>query len=567
MALCYLTVSRRILLVLLIGVATPTFVCVQSLTNLRHALLEARASEVRHLDEAAWAVVADYRDRAVRGLMTDAAAREQARASVRAMRYDGKNYYFIWDLTGTGVAHGGNPALEGKNFITGPDAAAKPGVADMVGKLVRVARDQGEGFARYRIPKAGQTAPLDKVGYSKLFEPWGWAVGTGAYVDDIDATFWSEARSELAVAGGLTLVAALLSLLLGRDLSRALQRLARRVGGLAATDLDTDMPGTGRGDEVGAMARAMLVLRDRSREANRLTAERAQAEFAAAAEAEQRHIMRELANSFEHAVRGLVASVAAGTRQVCEDATSMAEAAARTDGEAQIVAAATSQAELSVRAVADAAGELSPAVRDIGDRVGISARITTEAAGRVLTADSRIMALEEAGQKIGKVVALITGIAGQTNLLALNASIEAARAGEAGRGFAVVAAEVKSLAGQTARATTEISGEVGRIQQATRDAVEAIRGIAGAIGEVDQTAKGIAVAVAGQSAATEEIVRNVQRTATETSRVSASVGQVVRLAAEAGQTASGLLVTAGGLDREARRLTREVDEFVERLRA
>ena len=562
-----LSVSRRILLVLAIGVVTPAFISIQSLINLRHALLDARASEVRHLDEAAWTIVAGYHDRAVRGLMTDDAAKEAAKDAIRSMRYADANYYFVWDLTGTGVVHGGNPALEGKNFISGPAAIAKPGVADMVGKLVQVARDDKEGFARYRIPKAGGTEPLDKIGYSKLFAPWGWAVGTGAYVDDIDATFWSEARRDLVIAVTLTVVAGLLSYLLGRDLSRSLQRLARRIRGLAAFDLDSAMPGADRRDEVGVMARAMLVLRDRSRDASRLTVERAQAEFAAGAEAEKRQVLRELADSFEQTVRGLVASVAAGTQQVRADATSMANAAVRTDDEAQIVASASAQATRNVQAVADAAGALSPAVRDIGDQVGRSARITTEAAERVQTADSRIMALEEAGQKIGKVVALISGIASQTNLLALNATIEAARAGDAGKGFAVVAVEVKNLAGQTAHATAEISGEVDRIQQATRDAVAAIRGIAGAIGEVDDTAKGIAIAVAGQSSATEEIVRNARETATETGRVSASIGHVVSFAAEAGETASGLLRTAGGLDSEARRLSDEVDQFVVRLRA
>ena len=562
-----LSVSRRILLVLAIGVVTPACVSIQSLINLRHALLEERASEVRHLGEAAWTTVAGYHDRAPHGLMTDDAARAAAKDAIRSMRYAGTNYYFIWDLTGTGVVHGGNPALEGKNFISGPNAVAKPGVVDMVGKLVKVARDDTEGFARYRIPKAGGTEPLDRIGYSKLFAPWGWAIGTGAYVDDIDATFWSEARRNLSIAVCLTVVAGLLSYLLGRDLSRSLERLARRIRGLAASDLDTAMPGTDRRDEVGAMARAMLVLRDRSHDASRLTVERAQADFAAGAEVEKQQVLRELANNFERTVRGLVASVAAGTRQVRADATRMTDAAARTDDELQIVASASSQATHNVQAVANAAGALSPAVRDIGDQVGRSARVTTDAAERLQTADSRIMALEEAGQKIGKVVAPIKGIASQTNLLALNATIEVARAGDAGRGFAVVAGEVKNLAGQTAHATAEISGEVDRIQQATRDAVAAIRGIAGAIGEVDETAKGIALAVAGQSAATEDIVRNAQQTATETGRVSASIGHVVRFAAEAGETASGPLQTAGGLDCEARRLSDEVDQFVVRLRA
>jgi methyl-accepting chemotaxis protein len=233
----HLSISRRFLVVLLLGAAAPAFLSMQSLMSLKDALIEARSSEVRHLDEAAWTAVASYYDRAAKGLMTEAAAQEAAKDAVRAMRYDGMNYFFIWDMNGTGIAHGGNQNLEGKNFISGPDAEKKPGVADMVGKLVKVAKEQGEGFARYRIPKAGQTIPLDKIGYSKLFAPWGWAIGTGVYIADIDTQineiFWKKAFSDLMV----TAVVALLSFLLSRDLSQSLCRLTGAMKRLAAGDL------------------------------------------------------------------------------------------------------------------------------------------------------------------------------------------------------------------------------------------------------------------------------------------------------------------------------------------
>ena len=229
---------------------------------MRQSLLAARASEVRHLGEAAWGMVASYHDRVARGLMTEDAAKSAAKESIRRMRYDKTNYFFVWDLNGTSVAHGGNPQQEGRNFFAGPDAARSPGISDMVRRLVGMVRDHGEGFTTYRMPKAGQTIPLDKISYTKLFEPWGWAIGTGAYVADIDTFFWSRATSDLTVAAALTALAAIFSFVLGRDLSRSLRGLTGVVNALAGGDLSVAIPSTDRGDEVGVMARAMRIFRD-----------------------------------------------------------------------------------------------------------------------------------------------------------------------------------------------------------------------------------------------------------------------------------------------------------------
>ena len=136
-----------------------------------------------------------------------------------------------------------------------------------MGKLVRVVHDRKEGFATYRIPKAGQSAALDKIAYSKLFAPWGWAIGTGAYVTDIDAAFWSSAQSSLTVAACLTGLAALLSFGLGRSLSCSLLGLTRTVTSLARGDLSVAVPSTDRGDEIGVIARAIQVFKDNALQA------------------------------------------------------------------------------------------------------------------------------------------------------------------------------------------------------------------------------------------------------------------------------------------------------------
>jgi diguanylate cyclase (GGDEF)-like protein len=266
-----LSISARFLLVLAIGFTSLAGISIGSLIYLKQSLTQDRISEVKHLLESAYSTVAYYHAQAREGLMTDAAARRAAADTVRAMRYDGNNYFFIWDLNGTSIAHGAQPALEGKTFLNSPEADKNPVVAYMVRRLIDVAKsDQKEGVTTYRIPKSGQQVALDKIAYSRLFEPWGWSIGTGAYVDDIDTTFRNRAISVLRVFMSLIVLTSAFTFMVGRDLTQALNRLANRVTGVARGELDGDVHDIERTDEVGAMARALLVLRDTSREAAEL---------------------------------------------------------------------------------------------------------------------------------------------------------------------------------------------------------------------------------------------------------------------------------------------------------
>jgi diguanylate cyclase (GGDEF)-like protein len=271
MVLTRLSVSARFLLVLAIGFLFQAGISILSLVDLKNSLMQDRESEVKHLLQVGYSTVELYYGQARKGLITDAQARQSAINALRAMRYDDSNYFCVWDLNGTGVAHGGRPELEGKTFLNSPLAEKNPVVANMVGKLVDMAKsDRKEGLVTYRIPKAGQKVPLDKISYTKLFEPWGWSISTGTYVDDIDALLRARAFDILWIFIGLIALATGITYVIGRDLAQAMNRLSRRVAGVAHGELDAEIPDVKRADEVGMMARALLVLRDTSREAAEL---------------------------------------------------------------------------------------------------------------------------------------------------------------------------------------------------------------------------------------------------------------------------------------------------------
>jgi diguanylate cyclase (GGDEF)-like protein len=271
MVLARLSVSARFLLVLAIGFVFQAGVSVVSLLDLKKSLMQDRIAEVKHLLEVGYSTTVLYHDQAVKGLITDEQARHAAVDALRAMHFAGNNYFCVWDMHGTGIAHGGRPELEGKTFIGTPLAEQNPVVAEMVGKLVTMSKSEArEGLVTYRIPKAGQKVPLDKISYTRLFEPWGWSISTGAYVDDIDDALRARALSLLSVFIGMIVLASAVTYLIGRDLAEAMTRLSRRVTSVARGELDGEVPDVQRADEVGVMARALLVLRDTSREAAEL---------------------------------------------------------------------------------------------------------------------------------------------------------------------------------------------------------------------------------------------------------------------------------------------------------
>ena len=368
------------------------------------------------------------------------------------------------------------------------------------------------------------------------------------------------------IAMALTLLAGIGAILFSLfGVSRPIERMTGTMRRLADGDDTIVVPGTGRHDEIGAMAAAVQVFKDNMIRARELEAQTVVAR--ASAEAQRKRTMVELADSFEAAVGGIIGMVSSSATELQATASTMTATATETASQATTVAAAAEEAAANVNTVAAAAEELGASVREIGRQVIGSTELAQAA---VTESDQTAMLVQElsaAVTRIGDVVNLISTIAGQTNLLALNATIEAARAGEAGRGFAVVASEVKELANQTAKATEEIAQQIGQIQGATGQAVTAITSITGRIRDIDAVATTIAAAVEEQGAATQEIVRNVAQASTGTREVTGNISGVAGAAEETGAAASQVLGAATELSRQSEHLDAEVSRFLQTVRA
>ena len=368
----------------------------------------------------------------------------------------------------------------------------------------------------------------------------------------------------IGVIGVAVLICVVSGVLLVRGIAGPVMALTAAMHRLAERDMSTDIPGTGRRDEMGAMAGAVAVFKENMTKADRLAAEQETERAAKEAHAAR---LAELVQGFEQQVTGLVGHLSAASTELEATAQSMSSTATETNQQASTVASAAEETSTGVQTVAAAAEELTSSIEEINRQVAQSAKITEKAVIDSRETDGIVRALADDAQKIGQVVELISSIAGQTNLLALNATIEAARAGDAGKGFAVVASEVKSLANQTAKATDQISGQIAQIQSATDKAVAAIRGIGATIDDVSKITTAIASAVEEQGAATAEIARNVQQTAASTREVTSNIAGVSQAANETGVAANQVLNAAGDVSKQAESLREQVSGFLSQVQA
>jgi len=495
-------IRYKLWIMLVLAVVGMAVIGVTASTQLKQSQFDDRKAKTQNLVQVAHGILAHYGGLAQSGEMSREAAQTAAVAAIKTLRYDENEYFWINDMHPRMVMHPYKPKLDGEDLS---------GFEDPEGKRLFVAfadtvREKGEGFVDYLWPKPGLDKPVPKISYVKGYEPWGWIVGSGIYVDDVTARFWQTMARLGGIMLAMLLVGGAAAWVLISSITRPIKELEATMEEVAESGNLALRTSVDQNDELGRMARAFNHMLDGVRKVF----------------AELHTSVARLGEASAH-----LSTITAETRQGME----------RQHSGTDQVATAMNEMSATVQEVASNSAQAAEAAH-AADTEGADGRQVVSTAmdtinglaQEVERAAEAIDKLEADSEAISKVLDVIRDIAEQTNLLALNAAIEAARAGEQGRGFAVVADEVRTLAQRTQDSTQEIRSMIETLQSGARNAVQVMNGgreragesvsqagrvgeslekIAAAVTRINDMATQIATATEEQSAVAEEIDRHV----------------------------------------------------------
>jgi methyl-accepting chemotaxis protein len=543
-----ISISRQFAVLSLLSIVMVVGCLGYTLVQIHAEMIGQKRAQVQNVVEAAHGVVRSFVAKAKAGQMSEEAAKRAAIEALIAMRFAGGNYVFASTWDGTTIAHP-DPARVGKNNFDIQDVKGK-----YYAREIAAAGKAGSGFVDYYWPKLGETEATAKVSYILGVPEWGWSVGTGMWVDDVDVAFWGVVRGLATIL--VPAIALLLAVIFfsSRNVSRLLAMSVGNMNKIAAGDLSVEVAGLDRGDEIGSIARAVQVFKDNATALQHANEHRAGLETQAAAtkrneeEQNQRHgqalgfflksfaeALRRLSNgefnfrlkeafspdyeslradlnaSLEKlqgllkAVSSITGGIQASTKEISTASNDLSRRTEQQAASLEETAAALDEITATVKKAADGANHAREVVALAKDEAGKSGVVVNKAV-------EAMGGIEKSSHAISQIITVIDEIAFQTNLLALNAGVEAARAGDAGRGFAVVAQEVRALAQRSAGAAKEIKGLIAASEAQVSQGVElvaesgrSLQRIMAQVAEIDSVVGEIAAGAKEQATGLDEV--------------------------------------------------------------
>ena len=501
-------------------------------------ILKEKQTATRHVVETTFGLLAEIDGQVKNGTIAPEDGKKLAAQRLSNLRYEDKEYFFISDLQPRMVMHPINPSLNGKDLTDVKDPSGKP----IFLEFARICKEKGGGFVDYLWPKPGESQPVPKISYVKLFEPWGWVVGSGIYVDDL----YKQMRliKLILLGGDIAFVVFILtiSILISRQVTIPVKQMVSMAEDLAHGEGDlTKRLGLTHMDEIGNAAGLIDQFIDKVQLSVAQSAE--SSNETAVASQELSHIVSNLSDNIQRQSAAIVEC-----NQLTQDV------AGNLDVTEEMAISTTETIEATRTTLACFVDDLNRAGNTI---------INESESQTLMMAQTKELAVK--ATDIRMVLDIIADIADQTNLLALNASIEAARAGEAGRGFAVVADEVRALAAKTQNSLTQINSGVQSVVNGVekvcvaneksasrmREIAEETRRLILNVGETDERLKGAVdissnlvnknTYIATRTKQLIELMQQIIRLTDQNSSVVVEVGGVAASLAEKSESLRGVL--------------------------
>ena len=535
-------ISQRIWLILIIALVSTLTAEGLSLSHLHKEIRQAEITKATHLVEVAHDLMAFYHQKELNGELTGEQARQQALAALAAVRYSGNEYYWVNDMNNIMIMHPLAPQTVGTDLTTMRNTEG----VNVISEMVQLARSKGTASFEYSWPKPGEEDGSAKIAAFKHFKPWDYMIGTGIYVDAMQAKFRTAVISSVILSAVVVLAMFLLLFIIGRSISQPLDKIVNAMRDVASGEADlTRRLDDNAKDELSQIAHYF----------NRFNRN-----------------LSEIIHQLGDSARQLISS----SHQLDQISNNSLRDMTRQSERMELMATAINEITYGVQDVAQNANAAAEEVEKANQgadngRAQVERTIgeIKQLSSSVSTAVEHMETLSSDAQEITSVLDVIRNIAEQTNLLALNAAIEAARAGEMGRGFAVVADEVRNLAQRTQQSTEEIHNMISKLQTNTQTvvsvinessrhsqaSVEQVNEAGAALEQIAQSMQQLVALNASIASATTQqstVVEDVNRNVTEAAELARETTDGARETAQAGQHLASL--------------GRQIDELIKRFR-